>query len=187
MFDLAYPINDTVEINGTDYTLDMSFDNVLRLFDLLEDETIHDLQKSVTGLKMLINDDLKDYEPHERTEIFVQLFKQTVGKEAEDNQPVDIQGNPMPSNNKDEKVYSIKEDAPYIFAGFYQEYGIDLFEQQGKLHWNKFKAMLMSLRKDTRFKEIIEIRTMDLPSGKGSGKQREEVKKLKKQYALKDK
>jgi len=186
MLDLAYPIDDSVDINGHTYELDLSFDNVLRLFDLLNDDEVDDLGKAELGLLMLINDELADYEPQDKVDVFVHLFKSTIGKETEDNQPVDIEGNPMPSNSgNDEKVYSIKEDAEYIFASFYQDYRIDLLEQQGILHWNKFKALLGGLKKDTRFKEILEIRQMDLPKGKGSSKQREKIKELKKQYALK--
>lgn len=183
---LAYPIDDTVEIDGTTYTLNMAYDNILRLFDLLNDDEVNDLHKAEIGLLMLIDDKLDDYDPQNKVDVFLQLFKSTVGKESGDNQPVDIEGNPMPTNGgSDDKVYSIKEDAEFIFASFYQDYGVDLFEQQGRLHWNKFKSMLGGLRKDTRFKEVIEIRTMELPTGKGSQKQRENIKKMKKQYALK--
>ena len=37
---LAYPLVDTVEIDGKTYELDMSFNNILILFDLLQDKTI---------------------------------------------------------------------------------------------------------------------------------------------------
>ena len=40
---LAYPIDDTVEIDGKAYELDMSFDNILRLLDLIQDKTIDDV------------------------------------------------------------------------------------------------------------------------------------------------
>lgn len=187
MFDLAYPINDSVEIDGMTYAIDLSFDNVLRVFDLLNDDEVGDMDKTEIGLLMLINDELEEYDIQEKIDIFVEVFKSTIGKEAEENQPLDIEGNPMPAEYSDnKKVYSIKEDAEYIYASFYQDYGIDLIEMQGKLHWNKFKALLGGLRKDTRFKEVVEIRQMDLPSGKGNQKQREQVKKLKKQYALKE-
>ncbi len=185
MLHLAYSLEDTVEINGTTYDIDLSFDNVLRLYDLLNDSDVPDDKKTETGLIMLIGDDLDSFEPQEKVDIFVELFENTVGKEAKENQPVDLDGNPMPSNDKEEKVYSLKEDADYVFASFYQDYGIDLHEMHGKLHWEKFKALLGGLRKDTRFKEVIEIRTMELPTGKGSAKQRENIQKLKRHYALK--
>lgn len=186
MLQLAYPLDDTVQINGTTYDIDLSFDNVLRLYDLLNDGDIPDIKKSETGLIMLIGDDLGDCEPQEKVDIFVELFENTVGREAKDNQPVDLDGNPMPSNEENEKVYSLKEDAAYIYASFMSDYGIDLIDQQGKLHWLKFRALLQGLTDGSKFLRVVEIRTMELPTGKGSGKQREQVKKLKNQYALKD-
>lgn len=181
---LAYPLTETVEIDGKIYQIDLSFDNVLRLIDMLNDKELSDIVQIETGLLMLLGVDL-DYPIEKKEEIFYQIFYETIGKEVEESTPVDIEGNPMPVN-KEEKIYSIKQDAPYIFASFYQDYGIDLFEMQGKLHWEKFKALLAGLRPDTKFKEIVNIRTMELPTGKGTEKQRKQIKELKEYYRLHD-
>lgn len=185
MFDLAYPLDDTVEINGKTYKIDLSFDNVLRLVDMLSDDELDDATQINLGLEMLIGTRLDEYDIFEKEKIFHEIFKNTIAKDAEENTPVDIDGNPMPQT-KEEKIYSIKQDAEYIYASFYQDYGIDLFEMQGKLHWYKFKALLAGLRSNTKFKEVIEIRTMELPAGKGNQKYREKIQKLKDYYKLKD-
>ena len=182
--DLAYPLTETVEIDGKTYKLNMSFDNVLRLIDMLNDKQLNDITQIETGLYMLLGVEL-DYPIEKKEEIFYQIFYETIGKEVEENLPVDLDGNPMPQQ-KEEKIYSIKQDAPYIYASFYQDYGIDLFEMQGKLHWEKFKALLEGLRPDTKFKEIVNIRTMELPTGKGTEKQRKRIKELKEYYRLHD-
>jgi len=182
--DLAYPLTDTVEIDGKTYKLDLSFDNVLRLIDMLNDKQLDDITQIETGLYMLLGVEL-DYPIDKKEEIFYQIFYETIGKEVEENIPVDIEGNPMPAK-KEEKVYSIKQDAPYIYASFYQDYGIDLYEMQGKLHWEKFKALLEGLRPDTKFKEIVNIRTMELPTGKGTEKQRKHIRELKEIYKLEE-
>lgn len=183
MFDLAYPLDDTVEIDGKEYKLNLAFDNVLRLIDMLNDDELTDIAQIEIGLKMLIGTSLDDYTFEKKAEIFTKLFEETIGKEMKEKQPVDIEGNPMP-HVQEEKVYDLKQDAEYIYASFMQDYGIDLFEQQGKLHWDKFKALLVGLRNDTKFKQVIEIRQMELPSGKGTAKERERIKKLKEIYAL---
>lgn len=183
--DLGYPLIETVEIDGKTYEIDLSFDNVLRLLDMLNDDELDDITKIETGLYMLLGVEL-DYPLEKKVEIFKQIFYATIGKEAKENQPVDLDGNPMPQK-KEEKIYSFKQDAKYIYASFYQDYGIDLFEMQGKLHWEKFKALLEGLRSDTKFKEIIEIRTMELPTGKGTEKQRKRIREMKEIYKLKDK
>lgn len=182
--DLAYPLTETVEIDGKTYKLNLSFDNVLRLIDMLNDKQLDDITQIETGLYMLLGVEL-DYPIEKKEEIFYQIFYETIGKETEENISVDLDGNPMPQH-KEEKIYSIKQDAPYIFASFYQDYGIDLFEMQGKLHWEKFKALLAGLRPDTKFKEIVNIRTMELPTGKGTEKQRKQIKELKEYYRLHD-
>lgn len=183
--DLAYPLTETVEIDGKEYPIDLSFDNVLRLIDMLHDPELDDVTQIETGLEMLLGTSLDDYDIEKKEKIFYEIFKNTIGKDAEESHPVDIEGNPLPTR-KEDRVYSLKQDAGFIYASFYQDYGIDLFEQQGRLHWEKFKALLDGLRGDTRFKEIIEIRTMELPSGKGTSKQRRKILKLKEVYALRD-
>ncbi|HLQ75428.1 MAG TPA: bacteriophage Gp15 family protein [Alloiococcus sp.] len=183
--DLAYPLTNTVEIDGITYDIDLSFDNVLRLFDMLSDKELSDVIQIETGLEMLLNVCfLYDIEAQE--EIFYQVFKSTIGKDIDDSQPVDIEGNPMPSMDEaNEKTYDLKQDAGYIYASFMSDYGIDLLEEQGKLHWDKFKALLGGLTDGSKFLKVIEIRTAELPKGKGTGKQREQMKKLKRIYALK--
>lgn len=184
MFDLAYPLDDTVIVDGAEYTLDLSFDNVLRLIDMLDDKELDDVTQIDTGLQMLLGVDL-DMGIEQKEEIFYQIFQEAIGQEAEEGQPVDIAGNPMPEQ-KEQKTHDLKQDAAYIYASFMSDYGIDLFEQQGKLHWDKFKALLAGLTDGSKFLRVIEIRTMELPKGKGTEKQRNEIKKLKKIYELKD-
>lgn len=183
MFDLAYPLTETVEIDGKTYELDLSFDNVLRLIDMLGDKELNDVAQIEIGLQMLLGVDL-DYPIDKKEEIFYQLFKNFINKDAEDSVPVDIDGNPMPVQNE-EKTYDLKQDAEYIYASFMSDYGIDLFEQQGNLHWEKFKALLGGLTDGSKFLRVIEIRTAELPKGKGTEKQRKQMLELKRIYALK--
>ena len=51
-----------------------------------------------------------------------------------------------------------------------QAYGIDLIEQQGKLHWRKFKALLSGLPENTQFKRIVSVRQWE-PSDDKTRKQ----------------
>lgn len=184
MFDLAYPIedNDKLIIDDVEYELDLSFDNVLRLIDMLNDDEVDDASQIEFGLKMLIGESL-DINFEQKIDIFYRIFQEKIGQ-GTDSQPVDIDGNPMPVM-KEEKTYDLKQDAEYIFASFMSDYGIDLFEQQGKLHWFKFKALLGGLTDGSKFLRVIEIRTSELPKGKGTEKQRKQMLELKRIYALK--
>src|SRR5690625_2633398 len=184
---LAYPIENTAEIDGVTYELDMSFGNILRLFDLIKDVSINDVTKVETGLLMLINDDLEQYDIETKAQIFIDLFKSAIGSDDEEEQAVDLAGNPMPKmTDDDEKAHDLVQDAEYIYASFMHTYNIDLFEQQGKLHWKKFKALLNGLGEDLIYSRSIGIRTADLSTGKGTSKERERLRKLKRKYALKE-
>lgn len=115
MLSLAYSLTDTVEIDGKEYEIDLSFDNVLRLIDMLNDEELDDIVQIETGLYMLLGIDL-DYDIEQKEKIFYEIFKSTIDSE-EEKQKLDIEGNPMPNvENKEEKVFSLKQDADYIFA-----------------------------------------------------------------------
>lgn len=185
MFSLAYPLVDTTEVDGATYSLDLSFDNVLRLIDMLGDKELSDVVQIETGLVMLLGEEL-DCDIERKANIFYSLYEKLIATDFKKEQAVDIKGNPMPSESMEGgPVYSLIEDAEYIYASFMQDYGMDLFEYQGKLHWNKFQALLSGLRDDTKFKKVMEIRQMELPTGKGSEKHRTEVLKAKREYALK--
>lgn len=185
MFSLAYPLVDTTEIDGISYSIDLSFDNVLRLIDMLGDKELSDVVQVETGIVMLFGGTL-DCDLEKKAQIFYSLYEKAIMGDAKVEQAVDIKGNPMPSvSSDDETVYSLIEDAEYIYASFMQDYGMDLFEYQGKLHWNKFQALLSGLRDDTKFKKVMEIRQMEIPTGRGSEKQRKAVLDAKKVYALK--
>lgn len=185
MFNLAYPLIQTAVINGTTYEVDMSFDNILRLIDMLNDRALTDRTQVETGLQMLIGTSLDDLDDEAKVEIFQTLFVQAVQSDSEEEEAVDIAGNPMPTVKQESKeLYSLIEDAEYIYASFMQDYGIDLIDWQGKLHWRKFGALLAGLRDDTKFKKVLEIRQMKIPA-KASPEEKKNIMDAKRAYALK--
>ena len=189
MFKLTDQLVNTVVINGTTYDVDMSFDNVLRLIAMLNDEGLSDAEQIILGMQMLFTEPFK-MPLDEQAEIFNRAYVALIGVGTEDEIEYDIAGNPMPKMMKEDSdgpAYDFEQDAEYIYASFMQDYGIDLFEHQGKMHWYKFKALLAGLSETTKFKKVLEIRQMELPSGPKSGKQRKAVEELKKAYALKGK
>lgn len=188
MFKLNEKLVESLKVNGKLYKVDMSFDNILRLNDMLNDQQLDDATQILLGIQMLFDDPLET-PIEEQVKIFNQAYHALIGADVETEIEYDLLGNPMPQRGEEEqeKIYDLKQDAEYIYASFWQDYGIDLFEQQGKLHWYKFKALLGGLSETTKFRKVLEIRQMPLPSGKDSSKQRAEIEKLKKAYALKNK
>lgn len=176
MFKLAYPMETEVVINGFTATVDTSFDNVLRLLDMLQDTTIYELTRIDIALEMLLSARfLIDYE--EKYEIYQSIMDNfvLVNLSAKEVQ--------IETEEKQKEYYSIAEDAEYIYPSFMQDYQIDLFEQQGKLSWLKFRSLLGGLSEETRFKKIVEIRQWQ-PDENTSQEMKEEMRKLKRIYAL---
>ena len=81
--------------------------------------------------------------------------------------------------------YDLEKDAEYIYASFLYDYGIDLFEQQGRLHWKKFKALLVGLSDESIFKRVVAIRTTPLPPpNKYNQEERRRLMELKQAFSL---
>ncbi|HAA5026893.1 TPA_asm: hypothetical protein GER64_09775 [Listeria monocytogenes] len=201
MLSLAFGVNDIYEYEGKEYKLDLAFDNVLRVIDLTEDNSLSNVFRANLAIDVLFADDMpwprsneedKYVNIEEKSLVLIDIFTNYIVKENDDGLLYDIDGNKMPSatNNNDEAEeiasYSLTQDADYIYASFLQDYNIDLLDSRGKMHWYKFRALLESLRDDTTIKTIIGIRQAELPSGKGTEKERNELIKLKNRYKLKD-
>ena len=78
------------------------------------------------------------------------------------------------ATNRRTQIYSFEHDAPYIYAAFLEQYGIDL-TQENDLHWWRFKAMFDSLSEKTQFVKI----TKDM-----SPQQKEFYRRMQKTYAI---
>lgn len=184
MLSLYYKLENTVEIRGIKHSVKLSFDNVLKLIDMLNDDEIEEKYKVILGINMMLG--VSFLLPFEESyEIFNELFQSFVAKKTEQTVELDLHGNPMPPKYKGDKEnnYSLKHDADYIFSSFYQAYKIDLIEQQGELHWDKFNALLSGLPSDTKFKEVLEIRTWKPYKG-CANEEKKRMKDLQKVYAL---
>lgn len=83
-------------------------------------------------------------------------------------------------NNK--QPFDFEEDADLIYAGFLQQYGIDLQEED--MHWWKFMILLENLGADTRLSRIMEYRTVDTASKNLSKEQRKFYQAMQRYYGL---
>lgn len=187
MFNPFEALPTTYEFKGVTYDVDMSYDNILLLYKMLNDRRLEDYMQILTGLQMLFGE-VPKLEADELVELWTSAFTVLLADESAESVMYDLKGNPMPKAEKEEtgRAFDMYQDAEYIYASFMQDYGMDLVEQQGKLHWYKFRALLSGLSENTKLRKVIEIRQMELPKGKGSEKQRQQILALKKAYALKD-
>ena len=166
-----------------EYAIDLAFDNVLDVFDVAEDETLREYEKAEICLALLLDKEVLGLEAIALWNYVYENFIEFKGKQIIE---VDLNGNPMPVQEDDdeEQNYSdLEQDAEYIYASFKQAYDIDLFEEQGKLHWHTFKALLHGLPSDTIMQRIIGIRAWK-PSKGEPAEYKKEMEKLQKYYAL---
>lgn len=90
-----------------------------------------------------------------------------------------------PAKTVHQKSMDFIQDGQLIYAAFMQAYGIDLNDQRGKLHWWKFTALLRGLPSNTRFMEVVQIRTKPMPAPtKHNAQERAQLIRLKQEYAL---
>ena len=189
MLDLSRKLTDKLVIDDEEFPLNLSFDNVLRLFEMWRDEDVPEFVKPHFGIRILTGETLEDFTVEEMSGVFNEVFEEHISlSTVEDNHvEYDLAGNPMKttvSNSGQEKApYDIRFDGDYIYASFLQAYGIDLFDVQGKLHWKKFNALLSGLPEGTKFMEVIKIRKWKPQKG-DSAEYKEEMRRLQKDYAL---
>lgn len=189
MLDLSRKLTDKLVIDDEEFPLNLSFDNVLRLFEMWRDEGVPEFVKPHFGIRILTGETLEDFTVEEMSEVFNEVFEEHISlSTVEDNHvEYDLAGNPMKttasSGKQEQAPYDIRFDGDYIYSSFLQAYGIDLFDVQGQLHWRKFNALLSGLPEGTKLMEVIKIRKWKPQKG-DSSEYKEEMRRLQKDYAL---
>lgn len=205
MLDISRKLDDKLVIDDKEYLLNLSFDNVLKMFEMLRDEDIPEYVKPHFAIRMLIsqslegetreekaqsfNEAFEGFSIEEMSKVFKSVFEEHISlSDVEDNHvEYDLAGNPMKTTASDDTKqrapYDIRYDGDYIYSSFMQAYNMDLFDMQGKLHWRKFNALLSGLPEGTKLMEVIKIRKWKPQKG-DSTEYKEEMRKLQKDYAL---
>lgn len=180
------PLVTSIEFDGKELPIDLTFDNVLDVFDILEDSDLFPEEKVNICLELLIGDFEKFFQGSSEQQLllFNHILENYISVGNSDGVETDRLGNPMPNAVKEKKTISLVHDAKYIYASF-RQIGINLFEEQGRMMWEEFQALLESLPDDTILARIIQIRTWE-PSKGESAKEKERMRKLQQKYALPD-
>jgi hypothetical protein len=169
---LTSAFDDYFVFKNSKYKVDMSFDNILRLFEMFNDDTIVKMDKPILAVRMLV-EEVKCDSYEETINLFKYLMKEFIGIDVdkqEENQT---------------KTFDFTKDAEIIYASFFSEYHMDLVEMQGILHWNKFIALLNYLDDESKFKQIVGIRTMKVPSSQEASQEYiDHIRKMKDTYSL---
>lgn len=156
----------SVYIGDVEYPLNTDFRISLRFEATINDPTLSEDERIIRCLELYYGQIPADIDTALEAAIaFFQCDQEQVGDEA-----------------PDDPAYSFEYDAPYIYAAFMQQYGIDLCHID-YMHWWQFKALFDGLTKDTRFIEIVGYRVAE-PYKDMPREERDQMNKLKRVYAL---
>ena len=170
---MSMKLNDALITNFSiadkEYDIDLSFNKVLDVFEILKEEEMTHLEQAQLIVHLLTGQELYDIKEVVDCWIYIKEY--------------DLLGNPMPTakdEEEHEKLIDFEQDAEYIYASFLQAYGINLLKSQNKLTWTEFKALLNALPDNTIMQQIIEIRAWKPEHGGDKNKMR----KLQAKYSL---
>ena len=168
IFDIKKALPYSFEFEGREYGLNLSFDNVLKVLGLFRDRVLSSYEKYEFALAMLIND--KKSPPVKAAEV---IF----------NDYISLNKNKCSSGNL--RLFDFEQDSIYIYSSFMTDYGIDLFEEQNKLHWWKFISLFQGLSDKTKMREVMNIRQRPVPEpNKYNAEEIRRLYELKEYYAL---
>ncbi|PZO95763.1 MAG: hypothetical protein DI617_03060 [Streptococcus pyogenes] len=180
------PLVESFEFRGETYPIDLSFNKVLDVFDVIDDDFLNESEKCFLCLDILL--DRTDLPFAYAVDLWIHIKTNFIDTEKPEKPQLDIKGNPMPvvkEKEDNKKVIDFSLDAEFIYASFRQAYQINLLKEQNKLSWVEFKALLNALPDDTIMQRIIAIRQWE-DDGKGDKDYRDSMRKLKAKYSLDD-
>ncbi|MBR6616322.1 MAG: hypothetical protein IKL00_00415 [Oscillospiraceae bacterium] len=165
-FDLTSPLPKETVFLGKRWKLRLSFDVVLRVFALYRDEVLYGTEKQALALALLVENS------NPPTELLEHIFEEYISITKK-------------SDRKRLKCFDFLQDGAYLYASFLMDYGIDLTQECGRLHWWKFVALFQGLSERTKMREVMRIRQEPIPEpNKHNGKYIENLIALKNYYAL---
>lgn len=191
MLDISRKLVDelVLEIEGEEqiFPLLLSFDRVLKLFEMWGDEEIPEIMRPLLALKILTGVSFENLTVDEAMEIVRAIFEEHIQtRKVDDEVEYDLAGNVIKTTSADEphkRLYNLKYDGDYVFASFMQAYRIDLIEEIGRLHWKKFNALLVGLPEGTKFAEVLKIRSYEPQKG-DSSEYIEKMRELQREFRL---
>ncbi|MDQ6112808.1 Gp15 family bacteriophage protein [Enterococcus gallinarum] len=176
------PLTTEIEFEGVVYPLDLSFDNVLDVLDVIADKSLMAWEKVDLALNLLVSETNLTFE--KQMELWELILNRHIQIGSQEKVIYDLEGNPMPTpkSSDNKKSMDLVQDAKYIYASF-RQIGINLFEEQGKMQWEEFQAILESLPDDTILPKIVQIRNWSPRKGE-SEKEKERMRELQAKYSL---
>lgn len=165
---------DMVEIDGQCYPVNWGFRAMMLIEICMFDTERNDEQKILDALNIFYGENIPE-NFSKAMDCLMWFYR--CGKEEKKS------GKKGVSKKQARRCYCYNQDAPYIYAAFLTQYGLDLNNTKNyDLHWWRFHAMFESLDEDLKISKIMYYRTAST-SGCSKG-QRRFLNEMKKLYAL---
>lgn len=185
MISLTNELEHSIVIGNRIVEVDFTFDVVLKWYELLEDDSINDIEKTLIGFKMFIGE-TSEYDEQQVVEAMQSvsdyLSQSAYGNFNDEEIEPEFEVEPEPPT----KYYSYTKDAEAIYASFLFDYNIDLVDSQGVMHWDKFKALFNNLSENSPFQRIVNIRQTDPNEYKDDPKAMQKIIEAQEFYRLED-
>src|SRR5690625_3496553 len=113
------PLVTTFIYEGKEYNIDLVFDNVLDVFDYLNDERLREYERVAIALSLLLGD--QGYNPN--IDLWNYIFDNFISDQKDEPIRVDQLGNPLKKQHNDKgRSIDLDQDGRYIYASFKQAY-----------------------------------------------------------------
>lgn len=165
----------TVRVRGRSFAVQTDFRAILALYETLEDDAQSEASRALSALRRFYGDSLPRDLAAAATAMRGFLAPQLCDEENE-GAAADAKRSARAPD------FSFVTDAPYIYAAFLEQYGMDLLEV-AYLHWHAFLALFAALSQGTRFGEIRAARAAVITADM-SPAQKEYLREMKKRFAL---
>lgn len=177
---------DLIHISGRDYRVCLTFDKVIRFYNTIDSKRVSEREIIASFFDLVPDAQPKDFSKGQIIQALT-FFMDYINYSPYGSQNhVDMTGEAM-NQSSDTKYYDFFQDAQIIYASFLMYANIDLYDQIGKLHWDKFQAVLMCLPDESMFRKVVNIRQRQATAEeRQDGKFIASLHQQKEYYKLKD-
>ena len=104
------PLVTSFDFEGKKYSIDLAFDNVLDVFDVLKDDSLLDYEKIEICLELLIGKKINGFEA---IKLWSYVFEEFIVFKRKPKVIYDLKGNPIPikETEEEEEVLDLDQDA----------------------------------------------------------------------------
>ena len=173
---LLYPPPETVPVGGRIYPIKTDFRTGIQFEQMIQNGEIE--PKQLTRMVLDLWFPWEQPEPQdigEAMKVIANFYLCGLQKEnIEDAEKTENVGNT-------ERCYDFLHDAEYIFAAFWQQYGVDLTKSE--MHWWVFRALFAGLTDACTIVKIMGYRSAPITDDMASA-EKDHLKRMKELYAL---